>query len=227
VTLGSAGAPESSDAPTAAAGNGDSVRVHWRPGFYRSEVGLFSESLTWEYARGALASVSCENLTDRKLLYEIASSWVRIEQSGPQPVPLSFGPMPRGYQVDTLFLAQNAPTSFEMPKPAFGVGSNSADAWSMTVSVEAQLPQTASGSLVKSSSPIAGRAVYVNAQDGSVACLDAEQYVCVSAWWAGQSDWPSGAQGPSGVVRDTLAAISVASRLTDRSSWFEADQALG
>jgi len=49
----------------------------------------------------------------------------------------------------------------------------------------------------------------------------------VSAWWAGQSDWPSGAQGPSAVVRDTLAAVTVADRLTDRSTWFEADQALG
>lgn len=228
VILGSAGAPEQSDAPTAAEGESDGVRVHWRPGFYQDEVGLYSESLTWEYARDALASVSCENLTDRKLLYEIASSWVRIERSGSQPVPLSFEDLPERYQVETLFLAENPATSSEPPKPAFGVGSNSPDAWSMTVSVEPQLPQTASGSLVESPKPLAGRAVFVNStQDGSVACLAAEQYVCVSAWWAGQSDWPSGAQGPSGVVLDTLAAVTVADRLTDRSTWFEADRALG
>lgn len=204
----------------------DPVRVHWRPGSFVHYDGTSTTGLRWQYARDAWAEVACEESDDRRLLKQIATSWVRLEQH-PLLVPLRVAQLPGGYRVSTVVLKEDERVEPEEGPGPVRVGIDRPGvprSWTLSVDFAVR-PENVDGAR-RPGDTLRGRPV-LTAQDGSRACVQpdpAGPWTCVTAYSSGGSP-PTGRAAVRALVLGTLGRVTLADRLGDRSTWFDADSA--
>ncbi len=215
------------DRPTApASSGGTSVKVNGRPGrIYQSEE-MDGKALTWLYAPGAEATVSCGERTDpEQLLQQIAANITFT--TVPLILPFRLAAPPEGYEVTAVGALAELSTGEPGPGSALllspiGAGVESED--SIFVMMPADRPE---GDQVETVS-VNGTKAFLETQDDVVSlCLPEQQLIaCLTA---SSTTAVSGTSAPDLDVRrlvDLATALSFASDLTDRATWFDAREAL-
>ncbi len=195
---------------------GSVVKVNGRPGQYLTVQESGSAVLQWSYAAKGVARVSCDGQPDANSMALRVARGVTFSET-PLLVPFAYSTMPTGQAVQFIGEYDGGSGLLMLDRTSPAQDSSTG----MGVQVPAESPPTA-----KQTTTVNGRPADIYADDGSVAvCLPvALQLACVTGYLgepAAEQLKPLRDQ-----VLDFATDLRFASDLADRTTWFDAREAI-